>query len=319
LQSLGGEIYAEGLGHRAVDLQQLDVDEDLTLGFVVGVDDALRDGDLGRGVLDGHGVEIGVLGDLARLQQGAQQRHDRLGLGVAQEEGADDLILVLLPFLPRIRSYQQCELVDDLVEVLGLHHEDVEGLFQRNVADVDRHRLVLVDLVVEDEVDPRCLADGAEDLPHLDLLEVEQDGDVRARVQLGRSEILAAGPLLEHFDFGGSLLGAVQLAHGPLHLAGGVLVVRAEQQGLLELSNGELELAGFGVPPPLDEVLRRRLELGPLQGDRVAGVARIESDGLAVSQDRPVIVLPAHIPLGLVVGLLGGAAGEYNDHQDQRS
>ena len=73
-QRLRAEVDPQRARDRAVDLEQLDVDDDLTLGLVVRVDDLLGDGDLVRRVLDRHGVQRIVLRDLAGVQERSMQK-----------------------------------------------------------------------------------------------------------------------------------------------------------------------------------------------------------------------------------------------------
>ena len=80
---------------RAIDFEQLDVDDDLGPRLVDRLDDASRRGDaLGR-VLDRQRVGGGQRRDPARVDHDAEQVDRFLQVRVAQIESADDLFLVL--------------------------------------------------------------------------------------------------------------------------------------------------------------------------------------------------------------------------------
>ena len=66
-------------------------------------------------------------------------RDDLLGVGARQVERADHLVFELLPLLAVVRGDQERVLVDDLVEVLRLQHQDVERALERDASDLDRH------------------------------------------------------------------------------------------------------------------------------------------------------------------------------------
>jgi hypothetical protein len=80
-----------------------------------------------------------------------------LGVAVGQEERADDLVLQLGPLRAVVLRDVERVLVDDLVEVLELHHQDVHRLLEADTGEVDGllELQVLVELVVVEEVDAR--------------------------------------------------------------------------------------------------------------------------------------------------------------------
>ena len=168
-----------------VDLEQLDVDDDLGDLLVVLFDDALGDGDLVRGVAQGDGVFRLVDRDARRLKERAQGVGDLGDVRVREEERPDDEVLVGLAVLRRVGGDQDRALVDDLVEVVLLAQQGLEGLLELDVGQDDRD-VVVLQLRVEDDVDPRRVGERAVDLlDRLRLREVQVDGPVARRLEDG--------------------------------------------------------------------------------------------------------------------------------------
>ena len=95
-------LQAVFLQPRAIDFEELDVDDDFRPRLVDGADDAAGGGDpLGR-VLDRDRVGCGHLRDPARIDHDAEDVDRFLEIGVAQIERADDFVLVLAPLGRRV-------------------------------------------------------------------------------------------------------------------------------------------------------------------------------------------------------------------------
>ena len=299
------QVDAEGLQERAVDLQELDVDDQLRLRLVVRLDDLLRHLHAVGRVADGDRVEPVVLRQLARVQERPQQHLHVLDVGVAQIERLHDQVVVLLVLLLVVVGDQDGVLVPDLEEVLVHGHQGVEGLLERHVGKIDGGLLVEVEPVVVDEVDPGGLAQGVVDL--LDGLVLRRRVQVR-RHPAGRLRFRLFLELL-HLRLVQLLL-ALPFRQRLGQLVGGVLVRRVEVDRLLELGDGGVDAARLDVRLPLGEVILRRPHLGARQGDLVARAGRIGGDRLGEQQHRPVVILRRHLFLTGAVQMPRGAGAE---------
>ncbi len=96
------DLQAVFLQPRAIDLEQLDVDDHFGPRLVDRADDAARGGDPFGRVLDRDGVGGGDRGDPARIDDDAEDVDGFLEVGVAQIEDSHDLVLVLAPLGRRV-------------------------------------------------------------------------------------------------------------------------------------------------------------------------------------------------------------------------
>ena len=244
-------------------LQQLDVEDDLGLRLVVHLDEPLGHGDLVGRVADDDRVELRDRRHPPQVEEAADHRRDVLHVAVREEERPDDLVLVLLAVLLRVLRDEDRLLVDDLVEVPRLPHRRLEGLLERQVPQVDRE-LVVLQLRVEDDVDPGRGAEGLVDL--LDR-RVGRERDVDRLVR-GRVQHRRGGPaalrlrlgLLGRRASGGLEAARLDLLDDPLQLLVGDVVRRVERDALLELHLREVELPRRAVEPSPSEVRLGRLQ-----------------------------------------------------------
>ena len=315
-ERLAREVDPQVLQRRAVYFEKLDVDDQLGLGFVVVVDDLLGHGDDVGVVLDGDRVELGVLRDLPDIEKRAQEGVDLLRVSAREEERPNDLVLVFGPLLSVVVRDQEGVLVDDLVEVLELEHQDVHGALERQSRQVHRLLLVEVHLVVVEEVDPDGLRDRFVDLLDGLLLELQDDRLVRRRGQARGRERALLGRLFGLFDLARGRLELRELVLRLLQLGLRVGVGAIEEDRLGELRDRELELIGREVALAALEVDGRSPELRPHQRGLVAVVARVEAEGLRVPEHGRVPVLPLRALLSCAEGPLSGAPGQGRDAEE---
>ncbi len=135
---------------------------------------------LGR-VLDGDGVGGRGGRHAPHIDDDPQQVHRFLQVGVAQEEGADDLLLVLAALGRRVGHDGDGALGRDPVEVAGGRRHRLQRRFERAVAQVDRHRLV-AEGRIEDDVDAGEAPERGEDVARAGVAE----GQHRRHLRVGR-------------------------------------------------------------------------------------------------------------------------------------
>ncbi len=294
------------------ELEELDVDDDLGLGLVVHLDEPLGHGDLVGGVADDDRVELRDRRHPPQVEEAADHRRDVLHVAVREEERPDDLVFVLLAVLLRVLRDEDRLLVDHLVEVPRLPHRRLEGLLEGKVPKVDRE-LVVLQLRVEDDVDPGRGAEGLVDL--LDRrVGRKRDVDrlVRRRVQHRRRRPAALrlrlGPL------GRRAADSLQAARldvlvDLLQLLQSDVVRRIERDALLQLHLREVELPRGAMEPPPAEVGMGGLNLRAEERRLVLLVRRVDGRRLLVGHDGHVPVLQPLVVLRLPERALGGAAG----------
>ena len=230
-----------------IDLQQLDVDDDLGLCLVVGLDDLLGDAHLVGGIADGDGVERLEREDVARLDHRPHDVGDLLGVAVREIERADDEVFVIASCLRVVGDDDDGLLVERFVEMIRGLHEAFERLLCCDVLQLDGDAVILHGLI-EKDVDAERVAEGFVDLLDRSLLrERERDGLIGTGVELRRRRLRGVGfrAALEVVD-GGRLAGLRRFLEGVDGLAvfdGGELVRGIEPHDQLELRGGELHEA----------------------------------------------------------------------------
>ena len=167
-------------------------------------------------------------------------------------------------------------LVDDLVEVVLLAHQRLERLLELDVRQDDRD-VVVLQLRVEDDVDAGRVGERAVDLlDRLRLREVQVDRPVARglehRAPSARAPVtfFLSVSILDSALRSASCLAS--LLPGASSSRRGVVVGRIEQDGLLELDDGEVGAARAAVDLALLEVELGGLDAGP--GERRLVAAR---------------------------------------------
>ena len=171
------------------------------LRLVVGLDDALRHLHLVGGVAQDDRVELLVGGDLPGVDQAAQDGHHVLDLGVREEEGLDDQVLVGAPVLRRVGGD------DDRCArrpPCRSGRRRASGSRARPGRSTSLSSIAIswsLQVGIEQDVDAERLAERAVDVADRHRLgEVERDRLVRARVEHRRLRRRAAGLLLHLLD-----------------------------------------------------------------------------------------------------------------------
>ena len=119
---------------REIELDELDGDDDFSLGLVVRADDLFGDADLVRGIADRDRVESFEGEDVARLDHRAHDVGDLLGIAVRKIERLDDEIFVVASRLRVIRNDDDRLLIEHFVEMVGGLHHALERLLRRHIA-----------------------------------------------------------------------------------------------------------------------------------------------------------------------------------------
>ena len=164
------QLQTELAKARPIDLEKLDVDHDLRPCLVDRGDDLAGGRDPFRRVLDHDRVGRRDRRHAPGVDHDAEQVHRLLEIGIAEEEGAHDLLLVFLPLGRRVRNHRDRALGGDAVEVACRRRDGLQRLFERRVPEVDAHRL-RAELRVEDDVHVGDLAERREDVARIGLAE----------------------------------------------------------------------------------------------------------------------------------------------------
>ena len=286
----GGDLDAVLLELAAIDLEDLDLHHHLRAPLVHDVHDPLGRRDLVGGVVDGEGVAAGNGGHPARPEHHPQEVDRLLEVRVGEEQGLDHLLLELPPLGRSVGDDRDDLGVDHAVEGAAGGAEGVQGLVERDVAQVEGDRLVL-ELRIEDEIDAGGLAQCLVGLAQAGPAEGQAQrltgrgpqGQTRQRplprpflhlVQRHRPPGLPPGLELLHLRFEGRRAGGQ--VEGEAILVAGFLVEAARGQ----------PAGGVGV-------LVRSAEPRPLQPTAVRQVVRVLVHGLRVLDDRAVVILTA--------------------------
>ena len=162
---------------RAVDLQDFDVDDDLRPRLVEGGDEPPRgEKPFGR-ITDKNRVQFRDGRDVSQIADDPQRVHGLFQVHVLDDDGAEDVFLVVASLGRRIRHDDDRRGRRDLVERAGGLGDDVERLPERQAAQQAHLRRGLVKLRVERDADVRELRNR----------DVEQPaGHARAGGNLGR-------------------------------------------------------------------------------------------------------------------------------------
>ena len=148
---------------RAIDLEQLDVDDHLG-PRLVDRGNQLAGGSHARGrVLDGDRVGGRHRREPARVDDDAQQVDRFLQVGVAEREGADDLFLVLLSLGRRVGDDGDEAWAGHAVEAARRRRQRLQRVLERGLAQIDRDRLI-AELRIERDVDVREPGERGEDV-----------------------------------------------------------------------------------------------------------------------------------------------------------
>ncbi len=172
---LVGESQAQLEQPRAVDLEHLDLEHDLGLGDVDRVDQPLGQPHRLGAVLDDQRVEPLVDEHRGRAGQRAHHALDLARLGVGQEEGARDQLLVFAGLGRGVGVDQQRVGVErNALEAVGAGDQP-HDLVDRGLAHEDRDADVGPHVTVEDEVDAGGAREHLEDRSQRSVAKFERD------------------------------------------------------------------------------------------------------------------------------------------------
>ena len=159
----------------AVHLHDLDLEHHFRLGEVLRGDQALRQLDRRRRVLQHEQVDFLVDEDVARLDERADHVRGLLDVGVREIEALHHELLVLALLLRRVRVDEHRVLGEHLVlERIG-EHRHADRLLDGGVAQRDAGALVGAHIAIEDEIDAGGALQHLEDVPQRHLAQIERD------------------------------------------------------------------------------------------------------------------------------------------------
>ena len=117
---------------------------------------------------------VGWMATPGDADDAGEQLRDLGGVGVRQEERADDLLFVLRALLGRVRGDDDRALVQHLVEELIGHHDLLERLLQRHALEVERDGPIL-EVAIEGDVDAGRTADEIQDVANAGVGEADAE------------------------------------------------------------------------------------------------------------------------------------------------
>ena len=123
-----------------VHFEELDVDHHLRPGLVDGGEDARRRRDAVRRVLDCDRVGRRQAGDSPKIDDDAKEVDGFLEIGVAQVEGANDLVFVFAPLRGRVGNDGDGPRRGDLVEVARARRDRGQRVLEADVAQLGGDR-----------------------------------------------------------------------------------------------------------------------------------------------------------------------------------
>ena len=279
---------------RAIDFEQLDVDDHLGPGLVDGGDQARCSGHALRRVLDGDRVVRGGRRDAARVEHEPHQVLRFFQVGVAQIEGAHDLFLIL-PTLGRCIGDDEDSVFGGDTEKCprGVCNSTERGV-ERRVPEIDRDWR-FAERGIEAEADARQARDREKDQPAARVPECQRIGHLHVGRQIETDRRQVARPLdqrlelgfsfTRHCDFGPELIACVG--------EGGFdLVARGIQLGRqLKFNERFLELSASRKPAAPIEMIGGGTQLGALEAIAGGTVVGVFSERVRVLGDGSIVFL----------------------------
>ena len=288
-----GDLEAVLAQPRAIDLEQLDVDDDFRPRLVDSRDEAAGGRDpLGR-VFQRDRVGRGDGRDLADVHDDAKEIDDLLDVGITEVEDLDDRLLVLAALGRRVGDDGDRPGSRHPIERAGRGGERGERLGQRDVAQVDAQRRV-AEPGVEDEIQAGESRHGGEDRARARIAEHERIRERGALRQVESRRGKVARLLDERLKLGLAFARHGQL--GPDLLARilqrrlDIRVGRVQFRGELILGERVFVPLGRRQPPAAEEMVLRGAQPRPIEGQARVAIVGVEADDLRVFHDGAVVV-----------------------------
>ncbi len=170
------------------DFDDLDLEQHLGLGEVLGGDQALGEAHRVRRVLQHDQVQLLVEEDVARLHQRADHVRRLLHVCVCDVESLHHQLLVLAQLLRRVGVDEHRGLVDDLLLELVAHQDEAHHLLEVLVAHRERAALIGAHVLVEHEAHAGGALKDVEHRAHRHVAQLERDRLVRGGPDAHRRE-----------------------------------------------------------------------------------------------------------------------------------
>ena len=278
---------------RAVDLEQLDVDDDLGPGLVDRRNQARRSGDVLGRVLERDRVDRGHARDLPHVDDDAQQIDDFLHIGVAEIQGLDDRLFVLATLGRRVGNDGDRALRADPVEGSRAGGDRRQRVGERHLAQVGVDDLV-AEARVEDDVEPGKLRNRPEHVAAAGRAEDERVGKLGVGREVEAWRRKHARALDQRFELGLPVprdgdLGAELLANVAQRFLD-QRVARIQLRRELILAERLFVALGAGERARSEGVLLRRAQFRALERQTRVVVVGVGAKRLRVLDDGEVVV-----------------------------